>query len=102
MMMRKSGIALALALVSTTALAQPAPLSSERAEFRSLFKELVETDTSITTGRCTVAAERMAARLKAAGFKDDQLTVFTDPAHPKEGGLVAVLPGNVIEGNFFL
>jgi hypothetical protein len=70
------------------------PLSPERAEFRSLFKELVETDTSITTGSCTVAAERMAARLKAAGFKDDQLTVFTDPAYPKEGGLVAVLPGS--------
>ena len=93
MMMRKSGIALTLVVASTTALAQPAQHSSERAEFRSLFKELVETDTSITTGSCTVAAERMAARLKAAGFKDDQLTLFTEPAHPKEGGLVAVLPG---------
>jgi acetylornithine deacetylase/succinyl-diaminopimelate desuccinylase-like protein len=92
--MRKSGIALALALASTTSLAQPASLSSERAEFRSLFKELVETDTSITTGSCTVATERMAARLRAAGFKDDQLTLFTDPAHPKEGGLVAVLTGS--------
>ena len=94
-MMTKSGIALALALTlaSTTALAQPAQLSSERTEFRGLFKELVETDTSITTGSCTVAAERMAARLKAASFKDDQLTLFSDPAHPKEGGLVAVLPG---------
>ena len=92
--MRTSGIALAVALASTTALAQPASQSSERAEFRSLFKELVEIDTSITTGSCTVAAERMAARLKAAGFQDDQLTLFTDPAHPKEGGLVAVLPGS--------
>jgi len=92
-MMTKSALALALTLASTTALAQPAQLSSERTEFRSLFKELVETDTSITTGSCTVAAERMAARLKAAGFKDDQLTLFSDPAHPKEGGLVAVLPG---------
>ena len=93
MMMTKSAIALALTLASTTALAQPAQLSSERTEFRGLFKELVETDTSITTGSCTVAAERMAARLKAAGFKDDQLTLFSDPAHPKEGGLVAVLAG---------
>ena len=91
-MMRKTGFALALA--STTALAQPAPLSPRDAEFRSLFKELVEIDTSITTGSCTVAAERMAARLKAAGFGSDQLTLFTDPAFPKEGGLVAVLPGS--------
>jgi acetylornithine deacetylase/succinyl-diaminopimelate desuccinylase-like protein len=94
MMMRRTGIALALTLASTTALAQPAPLSSERAEFRALFKELIETDTSITTGSCTAAAEKMAARLAAAGFRDDQLTLFTDPAHPKEGGLVAVLPGS--------
>src|ERR1700742_3725437 len=35
----------------------------------------------------------MAARLKAAGFTDDQITLFSTPDHPKEGGLVAVLPG---------
>ena len=35
----------------------------------------------------------MAARLKAAGFTDGQLTLFATPEHPKEGGLVAVYPG---------
>jgi acetylornithine deacetylase/succinyl-diaminopimelate desuccinylase-like protein len=35
----------------------------------------------------------MAARLKAAGFPDDDLHPFTAPDHPKEGGLVAVYPG---------
>ena len=35
----------------------------------------------------------MAARLKAAGFADDQLTLFATPEKPKEGGLVAVMPG---------
>ena len=94
MMKRTLGLVLGLALTSTTALAQPAPLSPQKAELRALFKELVETDTSITTGSCTLAAERVAARMKAAGFKDDQLTLFADPAHPKEGGLVAVLPGS--------
>ena len=34
--------------------------------FRGLYKELVETNTAISNGSCTVAAERMAARLKAA------------------------------------
>ena len=94
MMKRTLGLVLGLALTSTTALAQPAPPSPQKAELRALFKELVETDTSITTGSCTLAAERVAARMKAAGFKDDQLTLFADPAHPKEGGLVAVLPGS--------
>jgi acetylornithine deacetylase/succinyl-diaminopimelate desuccinylase-like protein len=98
MHMLKSGITLAFALAATSALAQsqnqPAPLSPQKAELRALFKEMVETDTSITTGSCTLGAERVAARMKAAGFKDDQLTLFADPAHPKDGGLVAVLPGS--------
>ncbi len=94
MQMLKTGITLACALAATTALAQPAQLSPQKAELRAIFKEMVETDTSITTGSCTLAAERVAARMKAAGFKDDQLTLFADPAHPKEGGLVAVLPGS--------
>lgn len=94
MMKRGMGLVLGLALTSTTALAQSAPLSPQKAELRAIFKEMVETDTSITTGSCTLAAERVAARMKAAGFKDEQLTLFADPAHPKEGGLVAVLPGS--------
>jgi len=35
----------------------------------------------------------MAARLKAAGFGESELQVFTPPEHPKEGGLVAIYPG---------
>lgn len=85
---------LGASLLPAAALAQPAPLSPQKAELRELFREMIETDTSITTGSCTLAAERVAARMKAAGFKDDQLTLFADPAHPKEGGLVAVLPGS--------
>jgi acetylornithine deacetylase/succinyl-diaminopimelate desuccinylase-like protein len=61
--------------------------------FRALYKELVETNTTLSAGDCTVAAQRMAARLKAAGYADSELTVFSVPDHPKEGGLVAVLPG---------
>ena len=81
------------ALLSTSALAAPADPYSGEAAFRSLYKELVETNTTLSSGSCTLAAERMAARLKAAGFADDQLTVFAAPEKPKEGGLVAVLPG---------
>jgi acetylornithine deacetylase/succinyl-diaminopimelate desuccinylase-like protein len=62
-------------------------------QFRALYKELVETNTTLSAGSCTLAAERIAARLKAAGFPDADLHPFADPAHPKEGGLVAVLPG---------
>ena len=61
--------------------------------FRALYKELVETNTSFSAGDCTLAANRMAARLRAAGFPDSDLTLFTPPDHPKDGGLVAVYPG---------
>jgi acetylornithine deacetylase/succinyl-diaminopimelate desuccinylase-like protein len=62
-------------------------------QFRALYKELVETNTTLSAGSCTLAAERIATRLKAAGFPDADLHPFADPAHPKEGGLVAILPG---------
>jgi acetylornithine deacetylase/succinyl-diaminopimelate desuccinylase-like protein len=61
--------------------------------FRELYKELVETNTALSVGSCTLAAERMAARLKAAGFTDADLHPFAVPDHPKEGGLVAIYPG---------
>ena len=72
------------------AFAQPAP---DEAAFREIYKELVETNTTLSAGSCTLANERMAARLKAAGFRDEDLHMVVDPAHPKEGSLVAVLPG---------
>ena len=65
----------------------------DQAAFRGLYKELVETNTSLSVGSCTLAAERMAARLKAAGFKDADVRLFSVPEHPKDGGLVATLAG---------
>jgi len=69
------------------------PLRPDQQRFFELYKELVETDTSPTTGNCTQAAAQIAARMKAAGFTDDQLVQFSVPEHPKDGGLVAILPG---------
>ena len=63
------------------------------ARFRELYKELVETNTTLSAGDCTLAAQRMAAHLKRAGFADAELHLVTAPEHPKEGGLVAVYPG---------
>jgi acetylornithine deacetylase/succinyl-diaminopimelate desuccinylase-like protein len=79
-----------LAATALPALAQPSP---DEAQFRSIYKELVETNTTLSAGSCTLAAERMAARLKAAGFPDSDLHLIVEPSHPKEGNLVALLPG---------
>jgi len=68
-------------------------LRPDQKQFFALYKELVETDTTVKNGSCTRAAEQIAARLKEAGFADDQVTLFSVPEHPKEGGIVAIYPG---------
>ena len=35
----------------------------------------------------------MAVHLKAAGYSDEDITLFSVPEHPREGGLVAILAG---------
>ena len=80
-----------LAAMSSTSMAQS--LRPDQAAFRDLYKELVETNTTQSEGSCTLAAERMATRLKAAGYADSDITLFATPEKPKDGGLVAVLKG---------
>jgi acetylornithine deacetylase/succinyl-diaminopimelate desuccinylase-like protein len=78
------------------AIAQEAPMTTLRPDqvaFRAIYKELVETNTTLSAGSCTLAAERMAAHLKAAGYTDKDVTRFSSPEHPKDGGLVAILAG---------
>ena len=88
-------IALAVPLASAL-VAQEAPMTPLRPDqvaFLALYKELVETNTTLSAGSCTLAAERMAVHLKAAGYTDTDVTLFSVPEHPKEGGLVAILNG---------
>lgn len=73
--------------------AQGSTIRPDQAAFRELYEELVETNTTLSVGDCTLAAQRMAARLKAAGFPDSDLHLIVEPTHPKEGNLVAILPG---------
>lgn len=80
----------ASALTATSAVAQNFPGQSD---FRGLYQELVEIDTTVQHGSCTNAAEAMAARLKAAGYPDADLHLLVPPNRPKDGNLVAVLHG---------
>jgi len=57
-----------------------------------IYKELVEIDTTTATGDTALAALAMAARLKAGGFTDEEVHVFS-PA-PHKGNLVARLKGS--------
>jgi acetylornithine deacetylase/succinyl-diaminopimelate desuccinylase-like protein len=97
--MKSSILALAAAALVSGSVAAQVPtgtmgaLRPDQQQFFALYKELVETDTTVTNGDCTRAAGQIAARLKAAGFADDQITLFSVPDHPKEGGIVAVYLG---------
>lgn len=88
---------LAASLICSLCVSIPAQASTETEglkRFRETYKELVETNTTLSAGDCTLAAQRMAARLKTAGYPDVDLRVFVPEGHPKEGGLLAVLHGS--------
>jgi acetylornithine deacetylase/succinyl-diaminopimelate desuccinylase-like protein len=87
-----TGFALASLTATTSVSAATDPDGLQR--FRGIYKELIETNTTLSIGDCTLAAKRMAARLKAAGYPDEDVRLFVPDGHPKEGGLVAVLHGS--------
>lgn len=82
-----------MVLASLIAAAALATAPADEAAFRETYRTLVETDTTLAHGDCTLAAARMAEVLVKAGFDPAQVIPFADPDHPKEGGLVAVWPG---------
>jgi acetylornithine deacetylase/succinyl-diaminopimelate desuccinylase-like protein len=84
--------ALAMLIGAGTGHSQSADKSLDR--FREIYKELVETNTTLSAGDCTLAAKRMADRLKTAGYPDEDLRIFVPEGHPKEGGLLAALHGS--------
>ncbi|GAA0310229.1 M20/M25/M40 family metallo-hydrolase [Sphingomonas oligophenolica] len=86
---------LAMACVATQPVAASAQaLRPDQQAFFGLYKQLIETNTSLSAGSCTQAAAQIGARLKAAGFADADITYFSVPDHPREGGIVAVLAGS--------
>lgn len=84
----KPALKLVLVLVPALAAAAPRP---DQLVFRDLYEELVETNTTLSSGSCTEAAGKMAARLRSAGFPGKDIHVVVAPDHPKEGSLVAML-----------
>lgn len=69
-------------------------LTPAQQELRSVYQELIEINTTASVGSCTVAAQAMAARLKASGFADADMQVIVPPGGPAKGMLVARLKGS--------
>src|SRR5260221_13687803 len=92
---RRLVVLCAAALISA-ALAAPGQAATEglnpnQQRAFDIYKELIEINTVTATGDTALAAEAMAARLRAAGFPDADVHAFS-PA-PRKGNLVARLRG---------
>jgi acetylornithine deacetylase/succinyl-diaminopimelate desuccinylase-like protein len=88
--MNRPAIAIALAVAASSAAAEPAPPPAQQI-MRDVYKELVELNTSQSTGDTFAAAKAMAARLVAAGFPKADVRALQ--SGPKRGNLVARLRG---------
>jgi len=87
---------LAAAFAAATALLVTGSVQAQTRPTRSLSAPSTRSggdNTTASVGDCTLAAQKMAAHLKSAGFPDKDLTIFFKPDLPKNGGLVAVYPG---------
>src|SRR5215813_12044827 len=60
---------------------------------RSVYKELINTNTTDSVGDNTRAAKAIAVRLRAAGYPAKDVQVLVPPGAPKKGNLVARLRG---------
>ncbi len=82
---------LALSVAASVAAAPPALDPKTKQLAFDIYKELVEINTTNSSGNNTTAAEAMAARLKAAGFPAADVQVLAP--NPRKGNLVARLHG---------
>jgi len=88
--MRTTLVALFVALLSVSSSAAQDAGQYDRTA-RAIFRELIEINTTDSSGSTTKAAEAMAARLKAAGLPDADVQVIGP--NPRKGNLVARLRG---------
>jgi acetylornithine deacetylase/succinyl-diaminopimelate desuccinylase-like protein len=62
-----------------------------RTAFRAIYEEMVEIDSSPTTGSCTKVVKAVEARLTAAGFPASDVAVVIPEGKPDDGNIVAHL-----------
>jgi acetylornithine deacetylase/succinyl-diaminopimelate desuccinylase-like protein len=105
--MRIAFLILALTLASATWIqrAQGAQdTQAARTAFRELYEEMVEIDSSPTTGSCTKVVKAAEQRLRAAGFADGEIELVIPTDKPDDGNLVARIraPGATRKGVLML
>jgi acetylornithine deacetylase/succinyl-diaminopimelate desuccinylase-like protein len=91
-LMRAFLFAVAITALGGSAAAQE--MTPERAAFRAVYEELVEIDSSPSTGSCTRAVNAMLVHLRNAGYSERDAQVIIPDGAPEDGNLVAVLRGS--------
>lgn len=88
----KSTVAVIMVLLGTCSVATvAAALTPAQQLARDIFQELIEINTTDSVGSTTKAAEAVAARLRTAGFPEQDVQVLGP--NPRKGNLVARLRG---------
>ncbi|MEP6768939.1 MAG: M20/M25/M40 family metallo-hydrolase [Acidobacteriota bacterium] len=67
--------------------------SAEQQQLRDIYKQLIEINTTDSTGSCTDAVSAMAERLRTAGLPGEDVRVLVPAGAPAKGNLVARLRG---------
>jgi len=86
-------VLLAFAITAFGAGAGAQELTPHRAAFRAIYEELVEIDTSPSTGSCTRAVDAMLVHLRNAGYSESEARTIIPEGAPEDGNLVATLRG---------
>ena len=81
--------ALFLSAFLIASVAQAETADAGKSAFREIYREMVEIDSSPTTGSCTKVVRAAEARLTAAGFAADDLAVVIPADKPDDGNIVA-------------
>ncbi len=81
-------LAASLSLTLTVS-SQAADADAGRAAFREIYKEMVEIDSSASTGSCTKLVRAAETRLQAVGFSADDMQVVIPEGKPDDGNIVA-------------
>jgi len=82
-------IAICLLLFFVFAESQAADLNPQQQNAKAIFKQLIEIDTTHSSGDTTIAAEALAAHLIAAGLPKEDVKVLAEV--PRKGNLIARL-----------
>ena len=100
-------MSLRIAFVAMFVICAPAHAQSadvEKAAFREVYQEMVEIDSSPSTGSCTKVVRAAETRLLAAGFAANDLQVVIPEGKPDDGNIVARIraPGATKKGVLLL